>query len=242
MNFDPALVLSVAAGVTLVVFLFNLIFLRTRDKPWLLKFLGGLFPVLAFVFVLRSFIVEPFQIPSSSMLPTLKIGDHIAINKFSYGLRVPVTGDLMIPMGKPERGDVVVFRKPDEQGKYYIKRIVGMPGDTISYRNSTLIINGQQAKTQVMAKDEEGTLLQEAFGSDPHHILNRHKANYQLDGQWVVPKGEYFMMGDNRDNSSDSRAWGTVPEHLISGKAFAVWMSWDKLFSVPDFSDARLIK
>lgn len=241
MNFDLATALTIAAGVTFLIFLFNRFFLRTRKKPWLMRFLGSLFPAIAFVFVLRSFIVEPFNIPSGSMLPTLKVGDFIVVNKFDYGVRAPISGDMILEMGEPKRGDVIVFKKPDEN-RFFIKRVVGLPGETITYKKSKLYINGKRPQTKFVDQDNEGTLLQEMLGDEPHTIRHDLDPHNKLDGQWLVPEGEYFVMGDNRDNSSDSRAWGTVPAKLISGKAMAVWMNKEKLLALPDFSTARVIK
>ncbi|MFW1678435.1 signal peptidase I [Pontibacter sp. JAM-7] len=205
----------------------------------------SVFPVLLLVLILRSFLVEPFQIPSGSMLPTLKIGDFILVNKFYYGLRLPVLNSKFVDINTPERGDVVVFKYPKQPAVNYIKRVVGLPGDVVRYSNKTLYINGvAQDKTllaQLPPSRPQRLLLEESLGGIDHQIFN-DLARPSLNNEWVVPAGHYFMVGDNRDNSNDSRYWGFVPDELLVGKAFAVWMHWPTFFSIPQFSDTRLIQ
>ncbi|EAR60373.1 signal peptidase I [Neptuniibacter caesariensis] len=205
----------------------------------------SMFPVLLIVLVLRSFLVEPFQIPSGSMLPTLKIGDFILVNKFHYGFRLPVLNTKVIPMNDPQRGDVVVFKYPKQPSVNYIKRVVGIPGDVIRYQNKILYINGvpqaQELLAQLPPNRPQRLVMQENLDGAAHQIykdLNRPSQNMQ----WTVPEGEYFMVGDNRDNSNDSRYWGFVPDELIVGKAFAVWMHWPTFLSVPSFGEVRVIE
>ena len=205
----------------------------------------SMFPVLLIVLVLRSFLVEPFQIPSGSMLPTLKIGDFILVNKFHYGFRLPVLNTKIIPMNDPQRGDVVVFKYPKQPSVNYIKRVVGIPGDVIRYQNKILYINGvpqaQELLAQLPPNRPQRLVMQENLDGAAHQIykdLNRPSQNMQ----WTVPEGEYFMVGDNRDNSNDSRYWGFVPDELIVGKAFAVWMHWPTFLSVPSFGEVRVIE
>ena len=204
------------------------------------------FPVLAAVLVLRSFIVEPFQIPSASMVPTLQVGDYILVNKFSYGLRLPVVKTKIADVGEPKRGDVIVFFPP-HKNVYFIKRLIGLPGDHIQYRHKVLYINGvkaEQTHLAMLALPPGTELASEKLGEVAHDI------NKQVDSfmpvadevDVVVQPGHYFMMGDNRDNSADSRFWGQVPEENIVGKAFAVWMHWESLFSVPSFDRAGKIR
>lgn len=204
----------------------------------------SLFPVLLVVLILRSFIVEPFQIPSGSMKPTLKIGDFILVNKWHYGFRLPVIGTKVIPMNEPQRGDVVVFKYPKDPRVNYIKRVVGLPGDRVGYQNKMVYINGQpQSQTlleQLPPQNPQLLLIDETLG-DVSHQIYRDVAPPRRPAEWIVPEGHYFVMGDNRDNSNDSRFWGFVPDELLVGKAFAVWMHWQDFFTLPDFSDVRTI-
>jgi signal peptidase I len=218
---------------------------RLNEEPSWVETGRSMFPVLLVVLVLRSFLVEPFQIPSGSMLPTLQIGDFILVNKFEYGIRLPVTNSKVVELGAPQRGDVVVFRYPKKPSVNYIKRVVGLPGDRIAYVNKTLYINGEAQPQTLLAQlppSRPQQLLIDENLSGVQHQIYRDVNRMGVVGEWVVPEGNYFMVGDNRDNSNDSRYWGFVPDELIVGKAFAVWMHWPELFSIPDFGDARLIK
>jgi signal peptidase I len=201
----------------------------------------SMFPVLAFVLVLRSFIVEPFQIPSGSMIPTLKVGDFILVNKFSYGLRLPVINTKIVPLDDPVRGDVVVFKFPNDPSVNYIKRLVGVPGDVIAYRNKIIYVNGEEQEQTFVASLGPNSLMGEMLAGVEHEIFNTPSRG-GIEGEWTVPEGKYFVMGDNRDNSNDSRYWGFVPDTLMVGKAFAVWMHWPEFLSIPDVTQARLIK
>ncbi len=195
----------------------------------------SLFPVILAVLVLRSFVVEPFRIPSGSMMPTLLAGDFILVNKFSYGVRLPVIDTKIIPVGKPERGDVLVFRYPKNPSIDYIKRVVGLPGDKVAYYNKQLFINGEPAtQTGLGTYDGVGAgvtmagaqIRSENLTGVEHNILIDSQKG-TLEGEFQVPDGRYFVMGDNRDNSNDSRYWGVVPEENLVGKAFMIWMNWD---------------
>jgi len=228
--------------------------------PFLVEYGKSFFPVLFIVLVLRSFLVEPFQLPSGSMTPPLYVGDFILVNKFSYGIRLPVIDKKVIAVGDPQRGDVMVFRYPSDPNVNYIKRVVGLPGDVIRYTSDKrLFINGESVAEKLIGSEPNSLgsaeLYQEKLGTVEHEIrkeMSRYRA--QPDGQWTVPAGHYFMMGDNRDNSNDSRYWddpnipkdllGMVPDQNIVGKAFAVWMSWPepKLSHLPNFSRVGLIK
>ncbi len=199
------------------------------------EYAKSFFPVILAVLLLRSFLVEPFRIPSGSMMPTLLVGDFILVNKFSYGIRLPVLNRKIIDIGTPERGDVVVFRFPKDPSTDYIKRMVGLPGDRVQYRNKVISINGE-AVAQVPAGIYIGSgsglsasgasLRLEQLDEAQHQILvEPRKPDREVD--FVVPEGQYFVMGDNRDNSNDSRYWGTVPEENLVGKAFMIWMNWD---------------
>jgi signal peptidase I len=208
---------------------------KVGKEPILVEYARSFFPVILIVLILRSFIVEPFRIPSGSMMPTLLVGDFILVNKYTYGLRVPVTNTKIMSIGSPERGDVAVFRFPLDPSTDYIKRVIGVPGDHIVYRNKTLYINGEKIKLEnegVYTSKVTGlpvpgvSVLNEDLGTVKHNILvERNKPN--LTHELIVPEGHYFVMGDNRDNSNDSRFWGTVPEANLVGRAFFIWMNWN---------------
>ncbi|WP_027897050.1 signal peptidase I [Zestomonas thermotolerans] len=232
---------------------------RLNKEPVLVEYGKSFFPVLAIVLVLRSFLVEPFQIPSGSMKPTLEVGDFILVNKFAYGIRLPVLDTKVIEVGDPQRGDVMVFRYPSDPNINYIKRVVGLPGDVIRYTSDKrLFINGQLV-AETLLGEEPGSLgtsvlYREKLG-EVEHLIRKEMGRYRIEPgrEWRVPAGHYFMMGDNRDNSNDSRYWsdpqipkellGMVPDQNIVGKAFAVWLSWPdpKLRNLPNFSRVGLI-
>lgn len=210
---------------------------RQTREPSLVDMSRSFFPIILLVLVVRSFIVEPFRIPSGSMMPTLLVGDFILVNKFSYGLRLPVLNTRFLALGEPKRGDVMVFRYPEDPRVDYIKRVIGVPGDHVRYQGKQLYINGQKAEQEMVGifvgEGSESRMtgarrLKEGLYDIQHEILvmpNDHL--FSGDFEYVVPQGQYFTMGDNRDNSRDSRAWGTVPEANLVGKAFLIWMSWD---------------
>jgi len=209
---------------------------RARE-PVVVEYARSFFPVLLVVFILRSFLVEPFQIPSSSMVPTLEVGDYILVNKFIFGIRLPVIRTKVLSVEEPQRGDVMVFFPPHMNDTYFIKRVVGLPGDTVSYRNKQLFINGERVERVPEAAaglDSRYRVDREALGVS-NHLTQVDTGRPARDFTEVVRPGHYFMMGDNRDNSSDSRVWGQVPEKDIVGKAFAIWMHWDNLLSIPSF-------
>lgn len=262
MDIDFPLILVILTFVTGLIWLADTLFLRPRrldkqaaatpigdvsqvkseetadsDEPYLVELSRSFFPVLAIVLVLRSFLVEPFQIPSGSMLPTLEVGDFILVNKFAYGIRLPVIGTKVLDIGEPERGDVMVFKYPKDGETNYIKRVVGLPGDVIRYHDKNLYINDKLIATDYIATLGAEELRQEHLGDADHKIqLVLTQDGRRGEGEWPIPKGEYFAMGDNRDNSNDSRFWGTVPEKLIVGKAFAIWMHVESWTSLPSFS------
>jgi signal peptidase I len=196
------------------------------------------FPVILVVFVLRAFVAEPFTIPSGSMLPTLVPGDYILVNKFSYGIRLPILDRKLISLGEPKRGDVVVFRYPENPSVNYIKRVVGLPGDDVVYRNKKLIINGKpmaQTPDSPLQIRESGERLAEMkrwtedLSGVRHDILTDPTSYGTPQLEFHVPAGHYFVMGDNRDRSNDSRYWGFVPERNLIGRAFFIWFSYDRL-------------
>jgi signal peptidase I len=227
-------------------------------QPLWLEYTAGLFPVIAVVFLLRSFVAEPFKIPSESMLPTLYVGDLILVNKFSYGVRLPVVHTKVLDVGSPQRGDVMVFRFPQDPSVDYIKRVIGVPGDKISYENKRLAINGVEVPLSPAGEFEDRRRLaiypqySEKIGDIAHKVLTEldkpsdiqpvlrfphfDQCHYHSRGvTCTVPAGHYFMMGDNRENSLDSRFWGFVPERNIVGKAFFIWMNFGDLSRIGRF-------
>lgn len=218
---------------------------RARE-PVIIEYSRSLFPVLLIVLLFRSFLFEPFKIPSGSMIPTLLIGDFILVNKFTYGLRLPVLNSKFVDISEPKRGDVVVFRYPVDPGVNFIKRLVGLPGDTIVYRDKKLFINGEPVELETQGTFSSSEIkcttprpdaerYAEQLGEVKHDILLHHGSGSR-DGQWVVPEGHYFMMGDNRDRSNDSREWGFVPEANLMGRAVGIWLNFDYTKGCGDFS------
>ncbi|MDO9073725.1 MAG: signal peptidase I [Rubrivivax sp.] len=232
---------------------------RLLMQPWWLDWTAGLFPVILVVFLLRSFLFEPFKIPSGSMVPTLVVGDLILVSKFHYGVRLPVVNKKIVDNNPVQRGDVMVFRYPVDPRLDYIKRVVGLPGDEVAYLNQKLSINGQPVETvskgehydddslsyaplfseklgavehQIRVDPRRGTY----YGPEPHRFPFAENCRYSPEGVVCkVPPGHYFMMGDNRDNSQDSRFWGFVPDENIVGKAFFVWMNFGNLGRIGAF-------
>jgi signal peptidase I len=207
----------------------------TLKESTLVEYCKSFFPVILAVLLLRSFLVEPFRIPSGSMMPTLLVGDFILVNKFAYGIRLPVVNTKIIEIGEPQRGDVVVFRYPKDPSVDYIKRVIGLPGDRIGYFNKVVYINGEpagQVPSGVYIGKGSGvnmsgaSLRREQLDSMQHEVLVMPRTP-GLEGEFMVGEDEYFVMGDNRDNSNDSRYWGSVPESNLVGKAFTIWMNWD---------------
>ncbi|MBL3588465.1 MAG: signal peptidase I [endosymbiont of Escarpia spicata] len=260
MNFDFPAFLVLASAVTGGIWLIDVLFfaparkrrhvadasaLETRSEPLMVEYARSFFPVIFAVLILRSFLVEPFRIPSGSMMPTLLVGDFILVNKFAYGIRLPVLNKKVIDLGSPERGDVVVFRYPKNPAIDYIKRVVAVPGDTIYYRMKTLYINGKpMSQTPVGVYSGSGGGARETgsmksvenLAGVEHAILAHPMAgdfamgcNVLIRGPITIPEGHYFAMGDNRDNSNDSRCWGLVPDQNLVGKAFGIWMNWDSM-------------
>ena len=205
------------------------------QPPLLVDYARSFFPIFVIVLLLRSFLVEPFRIPSGSMLPTLLIGDFILVNKYDYGIRLPVLNRKVLQLGEPQRGDVIVFRYPVDPSTPFIKRVVGVPGDKIAYRNKQLYVNGNavgyEHKGSYIIGRADGsstvaTRLEENLTGVEHDILLvSRRQSQRVD--FAVPPGQYFVLGDNRDNSKDSRYWGTVPDENLIGRAFMIWMNWD---------------
>ena len=242
MDINFEVILTVMFLVTGVFWLMNRLLLK-RDEG-VIEFLASLGPIFGLVLVLRSFVLEPFQIPSKSMVPTLKVGDFIVVNKWTYGLRLPVLRNKFFDVGSPQRGDVVVFFPPHES-RYFIKRLVGLPGDKIRIINGTLFVNNEmikQTKSDIESGNSRSVVMSEKLGIKQFAIQkNLRPSRLSQNFSATVPKDHFFMIGDNRDNSSDSRIWGPVPKDRIVGKAVARWMFWDEFFSVPSFSRAGSI-
>ncbi len=218
-----------------------------EKEPAIIETSKSIFPVLLLVLILRSFLFEPFQIPSGSMIPTLEIGDFILVNKFDYGLRLPVIGTKILPVSDPERGDVMVFKQPGNESINFIKRVIALPGDTVRYSNQRLTVNGQQVPEKFIAqlRDERSVyrLYKEGAEGDQHEIRKELSVgDPKAEGLWEIPEGSYFVMGDNRDRSNDSRYWGLVPEKNIVGKAVYIWMHWPSWTDIPSFKNNGGIK
>lgn len=238
-------------AIMLAVWLLDVVILRRRrqatgrEAPWFIEYTTAFLPLLAIVVVVRSFVVDPFRIPSDSMMPTLENGDFILVNKFAYGMKMPGTDITLVPVGQPRRGDVVVFRYPGmgasdkDKGLDYIKRVVGLPGDVVKVSKGRVWINGKEIphvpRGPVDIADGTGMHVDGAeFAEDlagVAHAVRYHAASLeqggQRDGEYPVPAGHYFVMGDNRDNSLDSRFWGALPADNLRGKAFLIWMHWN---------------
>ena len=216
-----------------------------RQDSMLLRFSKSFFPVFAFVFLLRAFVVEPFRIPSGSMIPTLLIGDFILVNKYEYGIKFPIFNSQVIEIGRPQHGDVVVFRYPLDPSTPFIKRVIGLPGDNIRIENKHVYVNEKEVvwrdeKTYIgihsAARHTGSKVHQETAGKNNHAVLISPN-HYATDGNFSVPPDQYFVLGDNRDNSRDSRFWGFVPKENLMGKAFYIWFNWD---GGPNFARAGL--
>jgi len=248
-HWDFAVILSVAALATGLVYLIDVLFFARGRRSagrergnWAVEFSRSFFPVILVVLILRSFIVEPFRIPSGSMIPSLLVGDFILVDKRAYGLRSPVGFWQITDGAPPERGDVAVFRFPLDPSKDFIKRVVGLPGDHIVYRDKQLHINGELVPLKpagvARVPGLPGGVVEryiETLGEHRHPIIiNPNAPSRAID--FVVPEGEYFVMGDNRDGSDDSRRWGSVPERNLVGRAFLIWMNWNSERGRPDFS------
>ncbi len=220
--------------------------LSKRDpEPWYLDYARSFFPVLLIVFILRGFIAEPFRIPSGSMLPTLEIGDFILVNKYQYGIRLPIVHDKVVEVQQPKRGDIMVFRWPRDNKTNYIKRVIGIPGDVIEYRNKQLFLNGERLENVATGEylpfpvnrsrshphDRFTQLIPAANASEEdsvaYSILIDNFERAKINKKIVVPEGQYFVLGDNRDHSLDSRFWGFVPDENIVGKAFFIWFHYN---------------
>lgn len=252
MNIDVAFWLTLLLLICVITWVVDRIWKIRQQPAHILKggteFIISLMPVFFVVLVIRSFMVEPFSIPSGSMIPTLQVHDFIVVSKPSYGLRLPVTNTKIIATGEPKHGDVMVFRYPENTAVHFIKRVVGLPGDTVAMRDGQLWLNNKKVPAEVISHRVEGGIYHqtelENLDGKKHLIQRQTVLNpytgepdwHYRDGEWEVPEGHYFVMGDNRDNSNDSRFWGTVPESLVEGRAFMVWMHLDADFPWVNFS------
>jgi len=266
MNFDFSTVLVIAVAISGVIWLADVLVFKPKrikgaeslkvlggdelaitnqiKEPVMVEYARSFFPVILVVLILRSFIVEPFRIPSGSMMPTLLSGDFILVNKFDYGIRLPAINTKIFDLGNPQRGDIVVFRYPVNPSLDYIKRVVGLPGDTVTYRGKRIYINGEPviltSLGEYVGVGEAAHMsgishrYKEKLGDVEHDILT---VGAKSANTWsgIVPEGEYFVMGDNRDNSSDGRVWGFVPDENLVGRAFMIWMNWDSELSRVSF-------
>ncbi len=249
--------LTVASGLILLAERLFLAKRRARraglldTEPAVLEYSRAFFPVLLVVLVVRSFIAEPYKIPSSSMMPNLLIGDFILVNKFAYGLRLPLTNTKVVPLGEPARGDVVVFHYPGRaendpaKGENFIKRVIGVPGDTVAFQGNGVILNGEPLAYEDKGiyaghhgQGEGDSLLLEQLPGRPHTVLETSYPAGQ--GEWTVPAGKYLVMGDNRDNSDDGRFWGLLPEENLRGKAFGIWLNCSGWFCKDGFEPSRI--
>lgn len=235
MNF--ALCLVVLSLISGVIYLLDVLFWAKKRRPEqkptrLIEYSRSFFPIFFIVLLLRSFLIEPFRIPSGSLEPTLLVGDFVAVNKFSYGLRLPVWEKKVLSIANPKTGEIAVFRWPPDPSYDYIKRVIGVPGDKVVYQNKILTINGHEMKqtfVEYTTDESSGKAVakyRENLNGIEHYIFVRPDVP-AVDFEVEVPEGQYFMMGDNRDDSADSRFWGFVADNYLRGKAFLVWMSWN---------------
>jgi signal peptidase I len=236
LNINLALILTILTAFTGAVIVFDRLYFGNRPEAEKAKSLAliveysrSFFPVLLFVLIIRSFVFEPFRIPSGSMMPTLLQGDYIFVKKYTYGLRLPVIEKKIIETGEPKRGDVVVFRLPSDPSINYIKRVIGLPGDEIVYANHHLAVNGVPVPLELDAGAPASQILKETLGDRQHEIMVTDPQRNAMEGTYKVPANHYFMMGDNRDNSRDSRYIGPIPESNLVGQAVRIWMHMDGL-------------
>jgi len=253
MDLDLPFILFWAVLVCGVIWLADVVLFRKKrldknpeaEDPTLVEYARSFFPVLLLVLVLRSFLAEPYQIPSESMVPTLEIGDFILVNKYAYGLRLPVFGTKIVDVGEPARGDVMVFIPPHDP-RYFIKRVIGTPGDKVRYANKSLYINGERMQYELVG-DVTGRNYRtqmreylETIDGRSHSIYKNGR--FERTQEWEIPPGSFLMMGDNRDKSQDSRYWGLVKEENIVGKAVAIWLHKDPGWNMPNFARNRWIE
>ena len=251
MNFEFWPILYSLILLTGGIWLADIVYFRKRrlatggveaaeKEPLVVEYARFLFPVVVVVFLIRGFLVEPFRIPSDSMLPTLEDGDFILVNRFSYGIRVPMLDYKLLDLGRPERGDIIVFHYPRDPSQNYIKRVIGVPGDQITYREKMVYINGKPMKQELIGRLGSSPFSYSTYWEDLETVRHRIQVRGGLGGfapqSWTVPEDSYFVMGDNRDNSNDSRVWGYVPDENLVGRAFFIWFNlnfkWNRLGTI----------
>lgn len=248
-NFDFPFILTMLVVITGLIALADVLFLSKKreaqegqtteelKKPYLIELARSFFPALLLVWLIRSFIIQPYRVPTGSLEPTVLPGDFIAVKQFSYGLRMPVINQKIFSVGYPQRGDIALFHWPVDTSKLFVKRVIGLPGDHIVYKNKTLTINDKEMTQEYVGKaveiEQDGTSMVdqkiENLDGIKHNIFIKPDTSDPVDIDVVVPEGHYFMMGDNRDDSDDSRSWGFVPDRNLIGKAFGIWLSWDSM-------------
>lgn len=236
------LILVILTGFSGLIYLTDVLFIAKKRKkaekkmPIAIDYARSFFPIFLIVLVIRSFIIQPYRVPTGSLEPTILPNDFVAVSQFAYGLRLPLTNKKILSIGEPKKGDIAVFRYPLDPHIDYIKRVIGTPGDHIIYKNRTLYINGKKLDQKFLRNSADfeppntyipASVKQETINHVTHKILVWKKNGNMTEFDLIVPKGQYFMMGDNRDNSGDSRYWGFVPEKDLVGKAFIIWFSWN---------------
>jgi signal peptidase I len=242
-HFDLPLILTLLVLVTGLIALIDIIFFAKKRQakngkyPLAVELSRSFFPALLLVWIIRSFIIQPYRVPTGSLEPTVLPGDFIAVKQFSYGLHLPVINFKVMNVGEPKRGDIALFYWPIDTSKLFVKRVIGLPGDHVVYKDKILTINGQEMTQKSLGKAfeiepnglSEVDCKLENLAGIKHEIFVKPDMNFDNEVDVTVPEGHYFMMGDNRDDSDDSRRWGFVPERYLIGKAFVIWMSWDSL-------------
>ena len=249
MDIDFTYILTVATLIAFGIWLGDLLFRAfrkrlgrpaTEERMVIVQYARSLLPALVLIVLVRGFLYEPYQIPSGSMVPTLQIGDFVLVNKHSYGVRLPVLGTKVFEVDNPERGDVMVFVPPHDD-RYFIKRVIGLPGDKIVYVNKSLYVNGERVAQRLIERNGSVQAFEESLGEEAHTIHASGLQPPRMRREWIVPSEHFFVMGDNRDFSEDSRSWGFVSEAKIVGKAVAIWAHKDAGWNLPTFERNRFI-
>jgi len=249
MDIDFTYLLTMATLIAFAIWLGDILYRRiaprfgrtvSETRNVVVEYSRSLLPALALIVLVRGFLYEPYQIPSGSMIPTLEIGDFVLVNKHAYGVRLPVLGTKVFEVDAPARGEVMVFVPPHDD-RYFIKRVIGLPGDRVVYVNKSLYLNGERISQRLV--DDQGGIqaFEESLGDDAHRIHAAGNRAPRARREWTVPTGHYFVMGDNRDFSQDSRAWGFVKEDKVVGKAIAIWAHKEAGWNLPTFARNRFI-
>ncbi len=249
MDIDFTYLLTMATLVAFAIWLGDILYRRvasrlgravSETRNVVVEYSRSLLPVLALIVLVRGFLYEPYQIPSGSMIPTLEVGDFVLVNKHAYGVRLPVLGTKVFEVDAPARGDVMVFVPPHDD-RYFIKRVIGLPGDRVVYVNKSLYLNGERISQRLVDSQDGIQAFEESLGEDAHRIHAAGNRAPRARREWTVPTGHYFVMGDNRDFSQDSRAWGFVKEDKVVGKAIAIWAHKAAGWNLPTFARNRFI-